>query len=282
MARVDLERFPLLIIEIPVDQFPENGDIKITMRGRKINTEDTLANRTSQLAVELLPGNIERLTSLVTWTSSDFVATSPDGQRRTTRNLKMPFNEVQSVTAYARRDDPEDNTPISVNMYTTTSGGLKSARGTTTNLEGVWAFQMTLTKQDITPAYATDFFVEATDPGQITGQIGALVTEAAQIVAGVLVPSLPSPKALAAKFLGPAAAPIQAAIATITDTIAKYKPIVDTTLAVATAVSNISQSIASGNLDELTQYLPVVWSFAFEIIPQENLSKVIYDFRSGS
>lgn len=280
MPRIDLDRFPLLIIEIPVDQFPEDGDLRITMRGRKINTEDTLANRSNQLAVELLPGNVEKLTGLTTWTNSDFVATSPDGKKKTTKNLKMPYNEVIDVMAYARRDDPEDDTPITVNMYTTTSGGLKSARGTTTSLEGVWAFQMTLTKQDITPAYATEFFIEGTAPGQITSQLGAVVNEAVQIVAGVLSPSLPSPKALAAKFLGPAAASIQSAIATITDTIAKYKPIVDVTLQVANAVSNIARSIASGDLDELSQYLPVIWSFAFEIIPQENLSKIIYDFRN--
>lgn len=277
MARVDLERFPLLIIEIPIDQFPENGDIKITMRGRKVEPANNIANRTAQLAFETLPGSIERITSLTTWTASDFKGTSPDGKRKTTRNLKMPYNEVESVTAYAKRDDPEDDTPITVNMYTTTSGGLKSAQGTTISLEGVWSFQMTLTKQDITPSYATEFLTEATDPGQIAGQVGQVVGQAAQLIAGFINPALPSPKALAAKLLGPAAAPIQSAIAIITYQIAKYKPIVDTTLQVANAVAGIVE-----DPQQATQYLPVVLNFIFEIIPEDDLAKVIYSFKGGS
>lgn len=273
MPRADLERFPLLIIEIPVDEFPENGDLKIKMTGRKIKE----VSRTQQLAVEAVPGRFEFLTKTVTWTASDFKGTSPDGKKKVTKNIKMPFNEIQDVSGWARRDDPDDDTPITVNMYTTTSSGLKSARGTVTNLEGVWAFRFVMTKQDITPTYAQEYLTEGTAAGEAAETLASVTANATQLITALVNPSPPTAKSIAAKLLGSKANSVQSSIASATYQAAKYRPIITTALSVGAALNQVIQ-----NPETISQYLPVILAFLFEVIPQEELAKAIYNFRGGA
>lgn len=273
MPRADLERFPLLIIEIPIEEFPEDGDLKIKMTGRKIQE----VNRTEQLAVEAIPGRFEFLTKTVTWTQSDFKGTSPDGKKKVTKNIKMPFNDIRAVSGWARRDDPDDDTQITVNMYTTTSSGLKSARGTVTDLEGVWAFRFVMTKQDVTPAYAQEYLTQGTAAGEAAQTLASVTANATQLVTALVNPSPPTAKSIAAKLLGSKSNSVQSSIASAAYQNAKYRPIIATALAVGAALNQIIQ-----NPETISQYLPVVLAFLFEVIPQEDLAKVIYDFRGGA
>lgn len=272
MPRADLERFPLLIIEIPIEEFPEDGNIKITLTGRKVKE----VSKTAALAVEAVPGRFEFQSSTVTWTQDDFKGTSPDGKKKVTKNIKMPFNIIQGVAGWARRDDPDDDTPINVNMYTTTSSGLKSARGNVRRLEGVWAFRFVMTKQDITPAYAKEYLTQGSSAGQAIKTLQQTAANATTLVTSLINPTPPTAKSIAAKLLGSSSSDKQSGLAKAAHQAAKYRPIIVKAIAVASALNQIIR-----NPEQLLQYLPVILAFLFEVIPQEQLAKIIYDFKGG-
>lgn len=266
MARADLERFPKLIIEIPESEFPDK--IRIIMKGRKISK-----NKTAQLAFKAAAGPVYLLTI---WSESNFKNKSADGKKKVVK-VDMPFNEIISVSGWAQRNNFEDLTPVNVNMFTTTSSGLPSATGTTRSLDGVWSYQFTLNKQELTVDYCTTFLTDGTPVGQMTQAVATFAGQAATVVAKSLLPTPPTPKAIAAKLLGPAAIPVQTFLAVVGQQIAQMRPTITTVVAIAQAIAGIAKDPGSAK-----EYLPMVFSFLFEFIPKEDIAKVIYDFRGGA
>lgn len=269
MPRVDKQRFPKLIVEIPVEQFPT--ELKIMMRGTNM-----VLSKTAELVASSTPvvHNFSDSPAGEPFfiSDKDFKDTSPDGKKKIAK-LKTPFNVIYSTSGWAKRENPEDTTKIEIFMYTTTENGIKSTNGQS-GLEGVWAYRMTLQKQALTPAYCVDYIVNGTEIGQIGSTVGQLVSQGAGAVSEIMNPKLPTPQAIASKLLGPAAAGIQGVIAQNAQILAQVKPKIDLALSIATAIQNIIKDPKSA-----IQYLPIIFNFLFEFIPKEELEKVIFAFK---
>jgi hypothetical protein len=134
-----------------------------------------------------------------------------------------------------------------------------------------------MNKQELTVDYCTSFFVNGTPVGQIGQAVANFASQAATIVAQGLLPALPTPKAIAAKLLGPAAPAVQTFIATVGYQLAKYKPTVEVIVGIAQAITSIIRDPSSAQ-----QYLPLVFSFLLEFLTKEILADTIYDFQGGT
>jgi transglutaminase-like putative cysteine protease len=270
MAKVDLERFPDLIIQIPEEEFPDT--VKIVMQGRKVPLgNDAQKAQLAANAKELSGVPAEPNYLLTTWTESDFKK-SINGKK--TAEVKMPYDEVVNVVGYGHREDPEDDTPINVSMFVTTRSRRPAATSTTYNLDGVWAYNMTLRKHQIDSNYVVQYTREATTVAQVGAGVGALAGFIGQIMAFIVAPSLPTPKQIASKLLGPAAAPVQSAIASASQQIAKAKKTAAQVKTVVNAVLGIV-----GDPATIVDYLPAILNFILQYIPQEDLSQVFPEFR---
>jgi hypothetical protein len=272
VAVVDIVNFPKLIIQIPQAQFPDN--LKIVMRGRKTASggdAHTLQLQSEARSSGGLPANDPF--TFTTWTESNFTVSRGTNK---VAEVAAPYDEILSVVGYAHRNDSSNDTEVDVTMFTARPNSQPSATSTTYNLDSVWAFKMALTKQVIDSNYIVGFVDDTTT----VGQGGSLITQFAsffgQIVAALINPTLPTPKAIASKFLGPAAAPVQQLLATTADQYAKVKPVVDEVVVAADAVAKIAQNPAV-----LVQYLPVLMGFLIQFIGQDKLAQIIYEFKGG-
>lgn len=292
MPRIDTDRFPTMIIEVPVEQFPD--EIKIFIVGRNIVKEKAV-----QLTFEAYQNltNTPPLEDTRIYTENDFKKTSPDGSKKIAK-VKTPFNSITSVRGWASRNDFDDTTPINVNVYTTTQSGRRSSRKNTTanngnergplqtaELNGVFSVAFTMQKQPLTATYCIDYIINGSVVAEAATTLNPLIQ---QFIAGfglVLAPQPPSLKAIGSKFLGPAAAQIQSLIAVGVQQFATIKPIADQVTAITLAVTNFTQAIASGNPTVVTaaafQYLPILFNFLFELVPKEDVAKAIPDFTGG-
>jgi hypothetical protein len=276
MPRIDIKTFPKLIIQIPQAEFPDG--IKIAMQGRTVpqagdaRTLQLATNMSSTLGIAL---PTEQQYSTTIWTESSFKKTL-DGNK--IAELKAPYDEIFSVVAYAHFKDQKKDDPITISMFTTRQNNAPSGTGTTYNLEGVWATQFTLTKQVIEPNYIAKYAQDVIPINQTITLVTQFVGFFADIISKLLMPSLPTPKAIASKFLGPASAPIQMAIATIAEQYAKVKPTVDQVVTAAQAIAAIAANPA-----EIVTYIPAIITFLLQYVPQEKLAEIIYEFEgSGS
>lgn len=275
MPRVDIVTFPKLIIQIPTDEFPDA--IKIVMQGRMVPKQADA--RTAQLASNAIKSSglpTESNIEYTTWTESNFSKTI-NGMK--TAEVKAPYDEVYGVIGYAHRKDSKNDTAVNVSMFTSRSNNTPSSTGSTTyNLDSVWATRFTLTKQKIDAAYIVSY-VDNTIPIK---QAASIITQFAgffgDMISKLMMPSLPTPKAIASKLLGPAAAPVQNALATVAEQYAKIKPTVDQVVATAQGIVAIVQ-----DPKKLVQYLPAIMAFLMQFVPQDKLAEVIYEFNgSGS
>lgn len=270
MPRIDRQRFPRLIIQIPEAEFPNN--LKIIMTGRSLLQGS--AGKTAQLAREAKSGGLGQpvtptyLTTI--FKETDFKKTI---NNQKTAELKTPYDEVVNVVGYGHRDDPEDDMPINVTMFTTTQSGLPSIRGNSYNLDGVFAFRLILTKQPLDSAYITRYVQEATTAGQTTSIIANFAGILGQIMAAIINPALPTPKQVASKVMGPAAAGVQNAIASNADKVAKVKK----TSAQIKTVANAIQNIIS-NPNAIATYMPIVIDLLIKW-RKDDIAQLVYDFR---
>jgi hypothetical protein len=274
MPRVDRQRFPRLVIQVPEGAFPDN--IKVIVTGRALL--QGAAGKTAQLASEIKSGALGQPVTptyfSTNYTESDFKRTI-NGKK--TAELKTPYDEIVNVIGYAHREDPKDDRPVNVFLFTTTQSGYPSARGSTVYMEGVFAYQMTLTRQNLNAAYITRYIQEATIAGQVTAIAGNFAALLGQVMAIIVAPSLPTPKQVASKVMGPAAAPVQNAIATNADKVAKVKKTTAQLKQAANAIQNIISDPSS-----IAQYMPVVVGFLVKFIGQDKIAQIIYDFRSSA
>lgn len=276
MPKIDTTRFQYLIAEIPESQFPDK--INIFIKGMNVPEKKEKGAKVAQSVVEVTPGlsaaDPEKLYELKIINESNF-STTVAGKK--IAKLDIPFNLIKSISAWAQRSDIEDSTPVNVTMYVTTQNNQAST-------DGIWTSRFTLSQQPLTPTYLIDFLANGTPIGQIGQMIGTLVGQAASVLADLLMPTLPSPKALASKFLGPAAAPVQQALALLAQQYAKVKPYIDLAVQIAEAVVEIITAIAEGDEEKLKQilfkYLPPVLTFLFELIPEQALVDAgVYQFK---
>jgi hypothetical protein len=269
MPKVDRTRFPRLIIQVPEAEFPDK--LKIILTGRPLLAGGQ--GNTAQLAADArsLSGRPAQ--------PSYFSTTFEEGEFRKTLNglkiaeLRMPYDEVVNAVGYGHRDDPEDDTPINVSLFTTTQSGLPSMKGNSYNLEGVWAYRLTLTKQPLNSAYVTQYIQEGTAVGQTASNVAAFAQILAQIMAAIVSPALPTPKQIATKVMGAAAAQVQNAIASNADKIAKVKKTADQVRTVANAIQNIIADPSS-----IATYMPVIIDLLIRW-RKDDVAKVVYDFR---
>jgi hypothetical protein len=270
MARIDIVSFPKLIIQIPTDEFPDK--IKIVMTGRVVpkegnaKTADLVAKAKKLANLPALP-----TMSATTWTETSFKK-EINGQK--TAELKAPYDEVESVVAYAHRKDTKNEDPINVRMFTSRQNQApSSSKESTVNLENVWATYITLSKQKIDSNYIVQYVSDTISLDQVASVITPFTTFFGDIISKLMVPSLPTPKAIASKLLGPAAAVVQSALATAAEQYAKIKPTVDQLVSAAQAVVSMVQ-----NPEEIVTYLPLLMTFLLQFIPQETLAEVVYEY----
>lgn len=272
MPLVDIVNFPKLILMIPQSQFPDN--VKIVMKGRVVprgadgKTLQLAADAKSQLGIPQ-----ESPYSFTTWTESTF-SQSNNGYK--VAEVSAPYDEIISVVAYAHRKDFADNTPIDITIFTTRSNNQPSATNTTFNLDKVWAVKFSMTKQTTDASYVVQFVEDTIPIAQAASIIAQFASFFGQIIAKLMAPSLPSPKAIASKLLGPASAPIQSALATIAEQYAKVKPTVDQITAAATAITAIAQ-----DPKQIVNYLPAIMTFLIQFVGQDKIAEIIYDFKGG-
>lgn len=281
MPRVDKERFPKLIVQIPENQFPDK--LSVIMVGNNYTTP----NKTTQLALQTgdqalgspfaqgggLPDS-QNIISEIDFESSQTIG----GVKYSVAELETPFSNIKSVRGWAQRDDFENTEPIDVTMFTATPNKTSSTPGqpSSAGLEGVWAYQFTMRKQALNSEYIADYLLNGTGAGnaaQTASQIVPLVTQGAQIFAQQQLPALPTPRAIASKLLAAGAAPIQQSLALVGQQYAAIKPKVDQATAVAQAIRTIIEDPQS-----IVTYIPLIMGFIFELIPKEEIAKVIYDF----
>lgn len=281
MARVDKERFPKLIAQIPEEQFPDKLNIVIT------GNNYTTPNKTSQLALQTgdqalgspfaQGGGLPDSQKIIK--EGDFGGSQKiGGVNYLVAELETPFGNIKSVRGWASREDFENETPVEVRMFTATPNRTASAPGqnSSVGLEGVWVYEFTMRKQSLNPEYIADYLLNGTGAGnaaQSASQIVPLVTQGAKAFAEGQLPAPPTPKAIASKLLAAGAAPVQQALALVGQQYAAIKPKVDQATAVAQAIKGIVEDPQT-----IITYIPLIMGFIFELIPKEEIAKVIYDF----
>jgi len=271
MPLIDKQRFPKLIIQIPEEEYPNKLKIVITGRPKLQGG----AGKTAQLASEAKSGALgQPITPTYftkTYTESDFKRTI-NGKK--TAELKTPYDEIIGTIGYGHREDPEDDTPVNVSMFTTTQSQQPSARGTTYNLQGVFAYNFVMVKYNMDAAYITQYVKEATPVGQGVAVAAQFTRYIPQVIAAIVNPSLPTPKQIASKVLGPAASSVQKIIAENAKTIATIKKEAEKAKRVVNAVKNIASDPSS-----IAQYVPVLIAYLIKWIGQDEIAKIIYSFR---
>ncbi len=274
MPTVDKDRFPKFIIQIPEEEFPDK--LKIVVTGRETFAgadakKQQLAAEARSLAVGAAGQPLTAPYFTKTYEEGDFKKTI-NGKK--TAELKTPYDEISLIVGYAHREDPEDETPVNVNIFTTTQSSYPSARSTTYNLSGVFAYNFTMVKYNMDADYITQYIKEATpvgQAGQVAAQFGTLIP---QVIAAIMNPSLPTPKQIASKVLGPAAAKVQNAIAKGAETVAKVKKTTDQIQEIINAIKELIT-----NPETAVQYVPVIVGWLIKYVGQEKISEIVYSFR---
>ena len=273
MPRVDRKRFPRLIIQVPESEFPDNIKIIVTGRTLLLGAQGKTA-QLAQVAKSGTGATAQPSYFTTNYTENDFKRTINE---KKTAELKTPYDEIVNIVGYAHREDPKNETVVNVSLFTTTQSGYPSGKGSTANMEGVFAYRMTLTKQNMDAAYISRYVQEATPIGQTASLIANFTSLLGQVMAVILNPSLPTPKQIASKLLGPAAAGIQNAIASNADKVAKVKKTADQLKQAANAIQNVISDPKS-----IVQYMPVIIGFLIKFIGQEKIAEIVYDFRSSA
>ena len=119
MPTVDKDRFPKFIIQIPEEEFPDK--LKIVVTGRETFAgadakKQQLAAEARSLAVGAAGQPLTAPYFTKTYEEGDFKKTI-NGKK--TAELKTPYDEISLIVGYAHREDPEDETPVNVNIFTT-------------------------------------------------------------------------------------------------------------------------------------------------------------------
>lgn len=240
MARIDKDQFPIIIIKIPEDQFPDK--LSIVIEGSNV---DTQRSKNTQLAIEALDagfdtpfdkvnpnevGNVNISSAGVSanlkWPK--FYTESAFNQSFKSRGVNFkaavidtPFNNLESVNAWAHRDNWEDNTEIEIEMFASSDLKDISAAGP------VWSRRMTLRKYGELPIdYAVGFLLN----GNPYGKAGKLIKAIIPLVQALLLfltedlkPNVPTAKQIAMKLLGPSANIVQQKLAYLEEQYAKVK-----------------------------------------------------------
>lgn len=271
MPTVDRKRFPKLIIQIPEEEYPDKVKIVITGRPQLQGG----AGKTAQLASEVKTGALGQPATPTyftkTYTESDFKKTV-NGKK--VAELKTPYDDIRGVIGYGHREDPDDETPVNVSIFTTTQSQQPSSRRTTFNLEGVFAYNFVMVKYNMDSAYITQYIREATPVGQGAAVAAQFSQFIPQVISAILNPALPTPKQVASKVMGPAAAPVQSFIASNAKTIATIKKEATKVKQVVNAIKNIAADPSS-----IAQYIPVLIGYLIKWIGQDKISEVVFSFR---
>lgn len=271
MSLIDRQRFPKLIIQIPEEEYPDKLKIVITGRPKLQGG----AGKTAQLASEAKSGALGQPVTPTyftkTYTESDFKKII-NGKK--IAELKTPYDEIIGTVGYGHREDSEDDRSINVSMFTTTQSQYPSAKKTTYNLDNVFAYNFVMVRYSMDAAYIAKYIQEATPVGQGAAVAAQFTQYLPQVIAAIVNPSLPTPKQIASKFLGPAAASVQKIIAENARTIATIKKEAEKVKQVVNAVKNIVSDPSS-----VAQYIPVLIGYLVKWIGQEKISEIVYSFR---
>jgi len=271
MPFVDRKRFPKLIIQIPIEEYPDKLKIIVTGREKLQGSKGNTAQLSSETKSGALGQPITPTYFTKTYTESDFKKTI-NGKK--TAELKTPYDEIVKTIGYGHREDPEDDTPINVFIFTTTQSQQPSARGTTYNLEGVFAYNFVMVKYNMDSAYVSEYVEEGTPAGQGARTIAKFAQFIPQVIAAIVSPSIPTPKQVASKVLGPTAAPVQKTIAENAKTVSTVKKESEKAKRVVNAIKNIASDPTA-----TAQYIPVVTEYLIKHIGQDKVAEVVYSFK---
>jgi len=240
MAKIDKEQFPMIIIKIPENQFPDKLSLVIEGYESKGQT-----SKNTQLALDTIDASFDTPFDRVDTSKVGKVNVAGGGFSANLRfpkfysesifnesfksggiNFKVavidtPFNNIDTVRAWAHRDNWEDDTEIEIELFA--SNDLKdiSAAGP------VWSKRMTLRKYSELPI---DYSVGYLLNGNPYGKSGKLVKAIIPLVQALLLfmtedlrPNVPTAKQIALKLLGPNANIVQQKLAYLEDQYAKVK-----------------------------------------------------------
>lgn len=271
MAIVDRERFPLLIIQIPEEEFPDKVKIIITGRTNLIGSDGRIAQlaaiaKEGSLGIPIAPTYFSKI-----YDESDFKKVV---NSKKVAKLNTPYDEIVEVKGYAHRENLEDDTKIHVSVYTTTQNRQPSSTTTTHNLQGVFAYNFVMNKYNMDASYITQYVLDAMPAGQIASVAVSLATLIPKVLSSIVNFSVPSPKQIATKLLGPAAAAAQLAIATWAQQLAELKPKVTKAQAAINAAINIVNDPSS-----ITQYMPVLMGWLIKYTGQNKIAETVYSFK---
>lgn len=279
MARVDKEKFPKLVIQIPQAEFPDK--ITIVIFGNNYPVLSPRERVGVSIAAETL--NVaggERLpdTSKII-TEKDFTSKSKiKNIDYKVAKIDTPFSEISEIRCWASRSDNNNDTPINVEMFTTTQNNERSI-GSYANIGfgGVFAYSTTLRKNHITVDYAVDYFLNGTQAGNIAKilmEVTPLVKTTIDNWKSKMAPTPPTPKSLASKLLGPKAAQLQTAIAQASQQNAEFLQIAEQAIGIAMLINR-----ARTDPKARAEVLKLLLIILINNIPQEEAAKVVYNFR---
>jgi len=281
MANVNTNKFKKLIIRIPEEQFPDR--LTLVIKGytptEEMEALERNDPRVQQLVANALNNPAERVYEFRFIKENNFKTTSTiDGMSYKIYNEKFPLTEITQVHGWADRDDTEDETPVEVTMSATTESGRKSSTAVTTiNMDDVWAYSFSMTRQSMTPDTILAYWFNGTETGAITT---ALIDMASYLIETLI--KLPSaiaatPKAILSKFLGPNSPIVQSALADIATKLASVQPQVDQ----ITLIVTILQEFVSNPEEASVKYGMLLLSFMLEKLGPAAFGSTVYDFFGG-
>jgi hypothetical protein len=249
MARIDKEVFPFVIIKIPEEQFPD----AITIVFEGFDTGGQLS-KNKQLAVDSI-----RYTAEAAGVTRPFEGTDPSrvgkvsigsegintqlrvpkfyrqsafkdnikigGENFKIAKIDTPFTDIDTVNAWAHRDNWEDDTQIDIEMFASSDLKAPGVSGRS------WTKIMTLKKYKSLPI---DYSIEYLLNGNIYGKAGKLAQAVIPLVQSMIMfltedlqPNIPTAKQIAMKLLGPASPYIQQKMAWVEDMLSQTNRVLD-------------------------------------------------------
>ena len=194
-------------------------------------------------------------------TLSNFNQTHPDGRKRAI--IKTPFSDIKRIYGYAKREDPNDDTPINIEMFVT---------GKQQNPSGIWAYTFSMVKQQLSASYVA---TQARENNAVVQFATSLVSTFAAAQTAALSVVQTDPKAIAAKFLaGPAATAVQGIIAFASEQYVKYKPTIETILRVAGLIQEAAGDPAGAAVS--------LFGYIISSLDEEDVKDIVWLFRGGA
>jgi hypothetical protein len=279
MPRIDKEQFPKTLIKIPDSEFPDN--ITIVFKGNDFTKPDVSKNTelVAKTADEAFGSPVQRGATGASEMFQQFEFIYKDSFTQTRKikgvsykiaRIDTPFTNLSQVRAWAHRENWENNTPINIEMTVS-----PESVSNINELGFVWNRRITLRKYpELSIDYSVDYILNGTllaVGGQLASMITPFMNAITMALAGEMLPSLPTAKQLASKYLGPAAPFVQQGLAIINTQYSKVKPYVDGFNLVTNTLKNCTD----------VEVPSVDFSLSKVKIPDFGVRQKIIDFLNG-